>query len=383
MEMFTTNLSVFSSWRLPERIFRVLLRSIDRKRQKVFLSQCTAVDMASCQLVDFQKAPGLKIAKTTLPDERLDFNQTFEQIRFGLDDFYKERNPIFNNLLVSEGEGSRPAIDQAKKRLFTILSGPDELVEIYHKEESGNGACVPNADISPLWIAKTTIPEGRRDFNETFFHIRNEIEKIYKEQNPVFNNTISPELWLNREAKAERQEDSVKESSCHKSVRENHSEESDSGISETSFSSPEGAETAFSIAGSPLPEAFECHYSQMVNADQDQSLVPEDEGSGWSAYIQNSLAGSENFTGYQAGTDPLAKPVAPPLAEEPEEGAGSPVLTIQEKKKRKTHRPARMSWNFVDRKERRQEKIPGAEPGLHEDEEHSGRIINESMGHAG
>lgn len=227
------------------------------------------------------------------------------------------------------------------------------------------------------------MPEGRRDFNETFFHIRNEIEKIYKEQNPVFNNTISPELWLNQEAQAERQEEPVKESSCHKSVKESHSEESDSGISETSFSSPEGAETAFSIAGSPLSQAFECHYSQMVNADQDQSLVPEDEGSDWSVYIQNSLAGSENFTGYPAGTDSLAKPVAPPLAEGPEEGAGSRVLTIQEKKKRKTHRPARMSWNFVDRKERRQEKIPEAEPGRHGDEEHSNNIKNKFLGHTG
>lgn len=381
MEMFTTNFSVFSSWKLPERMFRVLLRSIDRKRQKVFLSQSASVDMASCQLVDYQKAAGLKIAKTTLPDERLDFNQTFEQIRFGLDDFYKERNPIFNSSLVSAEEGSRPAINQAKERLFTTLSGSNELVEIYHKEESGFS--VPDADISPLWIAKTTMPEGRRDFNATFFHIRNEIEKIYKEQNPVFNNTISPELWLNQEVRAERQESPGQEDSGHKSVKESHSKESDSPVSEISLYGAEGVEATFSLAGSQLAQAFDRQYSQMVNADQVQSSARNEEGIGRNAYTQDSLAARIDFTGFPAVADPVSKPVLSPLAEGTKEKAGSSGLIRQEKKERKSHRPARMSWNFTGRKERRQEKIPEAEPGRHGDEEHSSGVINESPGHSG
>ncbi|WP_224995765.1 hypothetical protein [Cesiribacter sp. SM1] len=42
---------------------------------------------------------GLKIAKTTMPDRRLDYNQTFQHIRQELDGYYKERIPIFNNTI--------------------------------------------------------------------------------------------------------------------------------------------------------------------------------------------------------------------------------------------------------------------------------------------
>jgi hypothetical protein len=54
----------------------------------------------------------LKIAKTTLPDEQLDFNETFRCIYNELDAIYQEVNPLFTNTLEAKLEAS--SVDEVK-----------------------------------------------------------------------------------------------------------------------------------------------------------------------------------------------------------------------------------------------------------------------------
>ncbi|AHM60084.1 hypothetical protein D770_09135 [Flammeovirgaceae bacterium 311] len=58
-----------------------------------------AVDIRTAAVAAEARVPGLKIARTTMPDLRLDYNQTFQHIRTELDGYYKERNPIFSNTI--------------------------------------------------------------------------------------------------------------------------------------------------------------------------------------------------------------------------------------------------------------------------------------------
>lgn len=377
--MLSTSLSVDSSYfKLLEKKFRVLLRSIDKRMHKVLHSGVFAMDVAACQVADLQKATGLKIAKTTFPDERLDFNKTFQQIRLGLDGFYKERNPIFNNLAVYVGDEARLAPKEAEKKFCNTLSGHNKLLEIYHKEE---GDSVLNANISPLWIAKTIMPEGRRDFNDTFFHIRNEIEKFYKEQNPLFSNTISAELWLNQEIFPERPENPVKESSCRNSVEKIHSKTCNSDISGASFSCAEGVGAASYNADSQLAGINDHQYSHMWKSDQGGFW--EDVSIGGSAFLNDSLAAIENFPQSRVVTGPESSPVSTPLAVGSGERAGSTDFVLRPGKKRRFHRPVRFSWNFKGRKGRRQEKIPEAESGGYCVEGPDNSVIKGSIAHAG
>lgn len=45
-----------------------------------------------------------------------------------------------------------------------------------------------------LRIARTVLPDIRADFNETFQHIRLEYDRFYKQQVPIFNNSVVAEL---------------------------------------------------------------------------------------------------------------------------------------------------------------------------------------------
>lgn len=199
--MLNNDLTLDSSFKLLERTFRVLLRSIDRKVQKVLLSKASVMEMSLSQVMECEAAPCLRIARTTLPDNRLDFNQTFQQIRFGLDDFYRERNPIFTNSAILEVAQGNLATTNIEQKLLKTNSQLNRILEIYHKED----VTTDNSGISPLWIAKTTLPDERLDFNKTFLNIRTEIDKFYKAQNPVFDNTIPPPSEPNQSFKKEQQ----------------------------------------------------------------------------------------------------------------------------------------------------------------------------------
>lgn len=201
--MLNNALPIDSSYKLLERTFRVLLRGIDRRMQKVLLNKAAVMEMSLSQVMESETAPCLRIARTTLPDNRLDFNQTFQQIRFGLDEFYRDRNPIFNNSPVLGVKQENPTAIYPEQGLLKASSRLNQISEIFHKEDEITDT--DNTGIFPLWIAKTTLPNERLDFNKTFLHIRTEIDKFYKAQNPVFDNTIPPQFWPNQSLINEQQ----------------------------------------------------------------------------------------------------------------------------------------------------------------------------------
>jgi hypothetical protein len=113
--MLSLGLSVNSGIRLLERTLRFRLISFNRTFQgagyglkpaainsATATSVATAISTKAATIEVEPKNTGLKISKTTMPDRRLDFNQTFQHIRQELDGYYKERNPIFSNTITSD-----------------------------------------------------------------------------------------------------------------------------------------------------------------------------------------------------------------------------------------------------------------------------------------
>ena len=143
------------------------------------------------------------IAKTTFPDERMDYSSTFQHIRCELDHFYKEENPIFSNSTAPDLWLSKSGDSSDKKQKSQKASSCIELTrESYTKEGSST---LLNTSILPTGVAKTVIPSERPGFNETFLNIRYELDELYRAQNPVFTNAVTPELWISKSPNTELQ----------------------------------------------------------------------------------------------------------------------------------------------------------------------------------
>lgn len=174
--MLTIGLSVSSGIKLLERTLMVPFRSISRVAREAVYSATPAAEVAEAVVVDQLKPLG--VAKTTMPERRLDFNQTFQHVRFELEALYKEQNPIFSNSAVPElwvnheAVSARKAIS-ANKHVDNTLGDATSLAGV-------------DASTPALWISKTTMPDVRLDFNQTFERVRQELEVLYKAQNPNY-----------------------------------------------------------------------------------------------------------------------------------------------------------------------------------------------------
>lgn len=179
--MITIGLSVSSGIKLLERNLMVRMRSISRMAKDAVYSVAPAAADVKTAVATNHLQP-LGVAKTTLPETRLDFNQTFQHVRFELETLYKAQNPIFNNsavpeLWISKEAASAKEAGASKKHIDSTL---------------GNGASSFSwhATTPALSIAKTTLPDERLDFNQTFERVHYELEALYKAQNPIFR-TVS------------------------------------------------------------------------------------------------------------------------------------------------------------------------------------------------
>lgn len=176
--MLTIGLSVSGSIKLLERRLMLRMKSINKMAREVVYSMAPAVAVADVHTATADALQPLGVAKTTFPEERLDFTQTFQHIRFELEALYKEQNPIFTNTAVPELWASREASSAKKVQNDCNLVGAP----------LGNDSAATTWDASTpaLWISKTTLPDERLDFNQTFSRVRHELEALYKTQNPNF-----------------------------------------------------------------------------------------------------------------------------------------------------------------------------------------------------
>jgi hypothetical protein len=176
--MLTIGLSVSGSIKLLERRLMLRMKSINKMAKEVVYSMAPAVAVADVQTAVADKLQPLGVAKTTLPDERLGFTQTFQHIRFELEALYKEQNPIFTNTAVPELWATYETTAAKKKQSnFKLIDATLESSAAV----SGWDATTP-----ALWISKTILPDERLDFNQTFSRVRHELEALYKAQNPNF-----------------------------------------------------------------------------------------------------------------------------------------------------------------------------------------------------
>ena len=102
--MLSIGLSVNSGIKLLERTLKFRTLGVNKMMQDVLHSFTPTAEVAKAKVVtEVATVPKtLKVAKTTMPDQRLDFNQTFLHIRHELDGYYKDRNPIFSNTIAPE-----------------------------------------------------------------------------------------------------------------------------------------------------------------------------------------------------------------------------------------------------------------------------------------
>ena len=189
IEMLSIGLSMNSGIKLLEKRFRVRSRSIGNMMQEAVDNFATTAEVADTKAVTVAvaatKVEGLKIAKTVMPDVRLDYSQTFLHIRCELDKLYKERNPIFSNMVAPDMWVNKTgATEAATKQAEYSLD--------YTK--NGNQLSASEVNSPALYVAKTIMPDVRLDFSQTFQHIRTELDEFYKERNPNFSNTIAAEL---------------------------------------------------------------------------------------------------------------------------------------------------------------------------------------------
>ena len=204
--MLTIGLSVSSRIKLLERSLMLGMRNFSRLMQEAAypIVPVEAADMTDICLSVVGKPKKPRVAKTTWPDERLGFNDTFLHIRSELDAIYKERNPIFNNTIVPELWINKTIDETSAEGVKTSNSIDGTLAA--HAEKTKT--IFEDADTPALWISKTVLPGERLDFNDTFRHVRSELDAIYKERNPIFNNTIDSAA-ADTENGAEKQEDKL------------------------------------------------------------------------------------------------------------------------------------------------------------------------------
>ncbi len=170
--MLTIGLSLNGGIKLLERALAVRMRSINRKLQEVVYSLSPAAVEATA-VADVQ-APKLKIAKTTLPDKSLDFNQTFQHIRYELDLLYMRQNPGFTNTIVPVQH-----VDTTAKQEQRISSVMQQIGNTLVPASRPAQASKQFENHKALHVAKTAQPDVRLDFNQTFLHIRYGLDGFY------------------------------------------------------------------------------------------------------------------------------------------------------------------------------------------------------------
>lgn len=177
--MLEIGLSLGSGIKLLERALWAPARSINRKVQDLLNTISLAGAVAETKAIDIDYKPGLRIARTTLPDNSLGFNDTFLHIRYELDLLYKARNPMFTNTIVPvDMESSIAKVNQEQGQPGTIQPVDRPLVAASRPPQVSESAQAHQA----LHVAKTTQPDQRLDFNQTFLHIRYGLDGFYGRQ---------------------------------------------------------------------------------------------------------------------------------------------------------------------------------------------------------
>lgn len=208
---------------LLERGLSVHLIGMDKMMQQA-ISSLTPVAAD----VVLEEAQPLRIARTAMPDTRADFNETFQHIRLEYDRFYKQQVPIFNNsavadLLTSEpldGEFLQPELKSLPSATGGAQGDAQEFMPQNQVVQSDTPVQREEIDLNLTnnvavkvvlaeeWemhrISRTVLPEQRPDFNETFQHIRQESDRFYQQQVPIFDNTLTTEDLATEHAPTEQ-----------------------------------------------------------------------------------------------------------------------------------------------------------------------------------
>lgn len=200
--MLSIDLSMNGGIKLLERTLKVRVRGLNKIMQDTTVSSMSPsaeVAITKAEVAVATQISGLKIAKTTMPDVRLDFSDTFLHIRCELDKFYKERNPIFNNTVVPDMWVNKSATtDRAANK-----SPRHEEFSLDFTCE-GDKLADRNVSSPALAVARTVLPDVNLDFSQTFQHIRCELDGFYKERNPNFSNTITREIEISENLTADQ-----------------------------------------------------------------------------------------------------------------------------------------------------------------------------------
>lgn len=176
--MLEIGLSLGSGIKLLERALLAPMRSIKRKVQDMLCTIFLAGTVIEAKAIAIDEKPGLRIARTTLPDQSMGFNDTFLHIRYELDLLYKERNPMFTNTIVPVDIESSTAKISQQGQTENVKSVGRPLVAASRPPQASESTQAHQA----LHVAKTTMPDQRLDFNQTFLHIRYGLDGFYGRQ---------------------------------------------------------------------------------------------------------------------------------------------------------------------------------------------------------
>jgi hypothetical protein len=163
--MLSIGLSLNDGLRSLERALKMRLEGMGKALlEGVYTEEATSVAASTTAAPE---TPGLRIARTTLPDRQLDFNETFRHI-------YQELKP---------GSLAAPAEKLSRTELSRQQNKINEFVRRPLAASAPIGDRNPHRAAAGLKVARTTLPDQQLDFNQTFRHIHMELKASYQRAN--------------------------------------------------------------------------------------------------------------------------------------------------------------------------------------------------------
>ncbi|EMR01022.1 hypothetical protein [Cesiribacter andamanensis] len=190
--MLSVGVSLNGGIRSLERALRMRVEGLGKALMEGLLA--AAPKAVAAEEILLSPTPGLRIARTTLPDQPLDFNQTFLHIHQELKALYQHQQPLAQPAAASTAslENSRAQEDRSPEGRTPegrtpegrtpedYLATVSQLVGGSLLQQSVSDRPARRAAPQGLKVARTILPDQPMDFNQTFRHIHTSLKTPYQ-----------------------------------------------------------------------------------------------------------------------------------------------------------------------------------------------------------
>jgi hypothetical protein len=174
--MLTIGFSVLTGSKVVEKAVVLWANAASARMRKVMYSAVSARAIEQAGVLATARPQQLRIARTVMPDVQSDFNQTFEAVGQQLKELYNVLHPAPEPVAVANPWEGCP-----EERVVEITAALQANACVVADLNTKLSHCIRSkASTTALKIAHTTLPEDSLDFNQTFVHMRRELEAIGK-----------------------------------------------------------------------------------------------------------------------------------------------------------------------------------------------------------